>query len=211
MMPISTEQRTFNGVARQCLYFVLLIGVVCALWPLTHILGRDLFYENGLLENFQCFVLMTAALLFFFDALRIKSYRIILLGLASICVLGIFRETDAFWDEALPCISWRIGFIAPITVALYAFKERKKIKEGLYHFFESPAFYMMINAMVVVIPVAQCIGHKPLIEDITGNIDMSIIRSIRRMIEESCELCGYILILCSAIEIFFNLSFPRKK
>ena len=189
----------------------MLIAVVCLLWPLAHVSGKDLFYENGLLENVQCALLVASALTFFFDALYIKSYRVILMGLASICVLGFFRELDAFWDQTLPVISWRIGFIAPIAVLFCAFKQRKTIKTSIYHFFETPAFYMMINALVIVAPIAQCIGHKSFIADVTGNVDPDLVRSIRRMIEESCELCAYILIFCSAIEIFFNLSSRQKK
>ena len=95
-------------------------------------------------------------------------------------------------------------------------------------FLSSPAFYLMVTAMMVIGPVAQCVGHKPMIKNAVGvtvdlytnktvqqledaHLDISLnvdIRSIRRLFEESTEFMGYTLIILSALELFFLL---RKK
>ena len=57
----------------------------------------------------------------------------------------------------------------------------------------------MFMAMIIFIPLAQCIGHRSFIEDAIGTSDNLI--HIRRLIEESMEFMTYVLILFSSIEV----------
>lgn len=62
-------------------------------------------------------------------------------------------------------------------------------------------------AIVVIIPLAQCLGDAGFLKAATGGEYM---RMYKNLFEESLELYGYLLLFCGSIEsIVFALSYRR--
>ena len=83
------------------------------------------------------------------------------------------------------------------------FTKRHTLRKPFFDFLGSSAFHLMVTAIIVFIPLAQCIGHRPLIANAIGSSEN--LSYIRRMIEESAELMAYVLIFLSSVEMFFGV------
>lgn len=66
---------------------------------------------------------------------------------------------------------------------------------------------MIVLAVTIIIPIAQCTGHRPFVTSVLGP---DRVTSIKELIEESIEAIGYFLILLSSLECFFGLRFITK-
>ena len=198
------DKKTLSISVRMLVYFFILVGTTVGIWKLAHILGSNTFGENGLVENVQCVLLVLAALILGVAAWKHPSMRIVSLGLMSLCVLGLCREQDAWFDAHLPIVSWRIGFFFPALVVGYGLCHMKAFVHQIVAFLRTPSVALMFCAMVMVIPFAQCIGHKPLIADVVDQCNSASIVAIRRMIEESGELLGYLMLVLAALELIFD-------
>jgi len=205
------EQQLAFYWMRLIIYCFSLIGIVIGIWYLTDYFESDTFSENGIIENTQCVILGLATAVFAWAAYRFKTYRILLTGFMSLCLFCIFREQDAWFDALLPVFSWRIGFIFPALAILYGLLNIKSTKRQVIHFLSTPASYIMYCAMIVFVPTAQCLGHKSFILSIVGPNNVELARGVRRMIEESAELLGYILILIAAVELYLNIRAHLRK
>ena len=192
-------------------YLALLIGIMLGIWWLADVFARDAFSEGGIVENTQSLVLSASALICGWCVRKDKAYRLIFLGLMAVCLFGLLREQDAWLDKRLPVISWRIGFIFPLMTLIYGLKNLKDLRRQLVTFVSMPAFSVLFAAFVMIIPLAQCLGHRPLIFKIMGFYDKGLGSGLRRMIEESVELLGYTLILLSVVELCFNIKEKLKK
>ena len=196
------EKKTLFFLMRQGIYFTFLILCALSMWGLADIYHAGLFEEYGVVENMEVVLLLGTFFvfgvwLFLFKKDRILSLCLMVLPLAAAC-----RELDAFFDELLPVIGWRFAWIFPVSATIYALFHFNQLRPSLVRFINSPAFYLMMMAMVIIVPIAQCIGHKNLIISITGTTENA--RILRRLFEESIELEGYFLIFFSSFEYYFS-------
>ena len=189
---------------RQAVYFAVMIAFVFLLHWLARTFFSETFVEDGVVESIQLGILFAATLSFLIQACINKDYTYILLLLASASMMACFRECDSFFDH-LPYLSWKIGFIFPFTAICFSLKNFKKIKKSLIRFLSSPPFSMMVCAMIIVIPVAQCIGHGPFVRNVLGIQNIS---QIKELFEEAAEALGYMLIFLSSIECIWSM--PKK-
>ena len=203
----ASEYRVVLKLTRQGFYFTVLLAAVLGLWRLSDLYKTSTFAEHGLVENLQLFTLFLSTLVFMVTALKNTFYRPILILLASLTAFCCIRELDSFFETLIPVISWKFAFLFPFGALFYACAKRKNFRKVLFHFLDSTAFDLMFTAMIIFIPLAQCIGHRSFIEDAIGHTDN--LSYIRRLIEESMELMAYVLILLSSIEIHLGLA--KKK
>ena len=199
------EQSIIWMVVRQVLYVTCLVLITMFLWKLGDWYHETIFNEGGLVENIQCVVLGASAFFFALCAVLNKKWCPLLVTFVALCFFALCREQDAFLDVHVPIVSWKFAFIFPFLAACYMGICLKKIKKYLFAFFEMPAFHLMMAAMIVIIPVSECIGHKPMISAVLGGDEFGFGKPIRRMIEEGGELLGYFLILFAAIELILNI------
>ncbi len=191
----------FN-VVRQFIYFCVVFAFVLFLVYLSSIYHSKTFAEHGIVENIQLGLLLLSGIIFLTQLKLRPEYACVLWLLASCSFLGACRELDMFFEDCLPIISWKIGFIFPLIAFGKAYQYRYCLKKTLIRFFTSPSFYMMSCSMIIIIPVAQCIGHRPFVINVLG--DNNIV-AIKELFEEACEAVGYMMILLSSIECYFSL------
>ncbi len=203
-----SEYKVMLKLTRQGFYFTVLLAVVLGLWKLSDYYKTETFAEHGLIENLQLATLILSTLIFVLSALKSSFYRPVLFLLASLTAFCCIRELDSLFDKILPVISWKFSFLFPIGALIYAYKKRKDLRKPLVNFLSSTAFDLMFTAMIIFIPLAQCIGHRSFIEDAVGQ--MEHISLIRRLIEESMEFMAYVLILLASIEVHLGLVKKQK-
>ncbi len=205
----SLEKKTLFFLMRQFAYFGLLTLCAISLWGFARIYHSDLYEEYGLVENLQEVLLLVAFFAFGLWGVLFKKERILSFCLMTLPLLAACRELDAFFDDLLPVIGWRFAWIFPVSATIYALFHFNQLRPLLVRFINSPAFYLMMMAMMVVIPIAQCIGHKSLIITVTGTTENA--RILRRLFEESIELEGYLLIFFSSFEYYFSFLKSDKR
>ena len=196
------QKNTLFKALRQFAYFVGVLGGIFGLHLLSYIFHGKTFDEFGIAENIQLLLLILSGSIFWFESRHNPSFELVLKCLASLCFLASCRELDAFFDRTIPFVSWRIGFIFPLFACWQAVLRKKEFIRQCLIFFENPAFYMMCAAMFVIIPVAQCIGHGPFVSAVLGDRQ---VRDIKEFFEESCETLGYLMILFSSVEVYFDI------
>ncbi len=196
-----------RGAIRQVGYFGLMILFALGMWKAGDIYKSIAVQEHGILETAQSAILFTAALCYIINAMRAKACRSLLWMLGMILMLALVREQDAYFDDLIPVIGWKWGWIFPVIGGIILYRDKAQLLREGTRFIQSNAFHMMICAAVVMIPVAQCLGHRSYLQDLLSNpyYDISL---IRRILEESIELIVYFIILLSSVESF--VEFSRK-
>ena len=196
------EKTIVYNVMRQFVYFCLIFMFVAMLQVLVELYQGQTFSEGGIVENIQLGLLLSSGFIFLVQLRLRPEYACVLWLLASCSFLAACRELDALFDQIIPVISWRIGFIFPLIALYKAFQYRYCLKKTLIRFYTSPSFYMMCCAMIIIIPLAQYIGHRPFVINVLGYNDIT---DIKELFEEACEAIGYLLIFLSSIECYFSL------
>lgn len=202
MLFSKSEKTIVYNVVRQFIYFCAIFGFVFFIHYLAALNHKMTFDENGVVEGIQLGLLISSGMIFLLQLFLRPEYAPVLWLLASCSFLGAARELDKVLDHILPAISWRIGFIFPLIAFYMAWKYRYCLKKTLIRFFSSPAFYMMCCAMIIILPIAQCIGHRPFVVNV---LQIDDIAAIKEMFEEACEAMGYLLIFLSSVECYFSL------
>ncbi|MBO7556403.1 MAG: hypothetical protein J6T72_03300 [Alphaproteobacteria bacterium] len=200
------EQKNLHIAIRQFLYFLTTFAFVGIIYLLTKNFNNQTFNENGVVENIQLMFLLSSVVTFLYCALTEEKWRELSFLLASVSLLASCRELDKVFDQILPILSWKFAYLFVITATIYAWKHYKKTLKTILHFFGMPSFYIMCIAVVMILPVAQCIGHRPVISAVLGprftRYDIAV---IKELFEEALEVVGYLLILLSAVEYKINI------
>ena len=194
----ATEKTTILAAVRQLLYCAGCFGVTFLQYAIAAACKEKTFDENGILENFQLGELLLACALFLVVSLRCKDLHKLGIVFASLCAFAACRELDALFDDCIPVIGWKFAFLFIAAATVYAFLNWKRTHDEIFCFLRSSAFPMMCFVIIIVIPVAQCIGHRSFVANV---LQMDHIGSIKEFIEESIETIGYFILLCSAIEL----------
>ena len=193
-----------SGIIRQIIYLILLTLTVFLMWKVGDMFKSSAVQEYGLFESAQSVVLLLIAISFGIQAACNRAYRPILFALCMLALAALVREQDSYFDEALPCIGWAWCWLFPLAGLASLIRNRHSIAPVLRHFLRSNAFHMMMSALIIIIPVAQCLGHRSFLADLLGNIDIDT-HLVRRILEEPIELIGYLQIFLASIETMFEL------
>ena len=200
-----TEINAIYNATRQLLYFIAIFAFALLVNVIARHYRSDSFEEHGVMENMQLALLASAGIVFFINTLHDKQMRSISFILASFCFFAACRELDSFFDKLIPVISWKFGYFFPLLAGIYGFLTFNNSIKSALQFASSPSFLMMCCAAIIILPIAQCIGHRPLIISVLGNHNVA---NIKQLFEECCELIGYFIILLSSIE--YNINFHKK-
>lgn len=200
-MMTDTEKSTILSAIRQILYCAGCFGVAFLQHAIAAVCKEKTFDENGILENLQLGELLLACALFLCVSFIRKNFHKLGIVFASLCAFAACRELDSFFDDHIPLIGWKFAFLFVVLAIGYAMKNWRKTREELLLFFRHPSFPMMCCAMTVIIPVAQCIGHRSFVVNV---LQVEHVGSIKEFIEESIETVGYFILICSAIELFWH-------
>jgi hypothetical protein len=120
--------------------------------------------------------------------------------LASLTALAAIREMDANLDKIIPVLGWKVGYLVLVYPVIRVIAWRDAFRQQLGQFVNSLAFPVLWAGFIVAIPVSQLLGHGPLLKSLMGDDYKG---QYKRMIEESGEMIGYMLLLAGAVECWF--------
>ena len=199
------ERKNLYLAIRQFVYFVVIFAFVGCIFLLAKRFGNKTFAENGVVENIQFTLLLLSSMSFLYCAFVEKKWREMSLFFALITLLAACRELDKFLDAKIPLVSWKFAYLFVFAAIIYAYLNLKHHIKSVLKFFGIPSFYIMCAAVVIILLVAQCIGHRPLISAaFGGHFGRYEEAVIKEFFEEVLEVVGYFLILLSSIEYNIN-------
>lgn len=190
------EKRTLWLLCRYLLYAVLLFVMYLCLsywilpqtWP---------FSANGIIESVQFFLLVLVMDIFILNALIFAECREIQLLLLCCVLIAMAREFATILDKCIPLLGWQAIFLITLPIIFLQFRKWSKLCRQLPKFIASPAMGIFWTALIVIIPLAQCIGDVVYLQ---AAMQDTYIYNYENLFEESMELYGYLILLCAAFE-----------
>lgn len=191
-----SEKRVLWLLGRYAVYMLLLLVLYLTL---TYVILQDkwLFSENGFIEWLQFAFLTLLFIVLTSSSVVFSKLRELLLLPASCSILAMAREQDKTLDALVPFFGWQVIFFLIVPLVLYQFRNWQSLRRQLFKFATSPAMGVFLTAIVVILPLAQCIGDSDYLRAAMGE---DYIRKYKTMFEESMELYGYLILLCGAVE-----------
>ena len=202
MQLILDEKKTVLSLMRWIIYFCILMVCVFSMWHFATLYKETTFEEYGIIEDLQLIILGITSLSFLVQACIKTHFRALSLFLSSLCLAAFCRELDTWFDE-LWFLGWKFALIFPVLAFIYICYHLDEFRKSLPRFCSSSAFFMMYSVAIIILPLAQCVGHKSFFVDALGPIADP--RLVRRLFEESVEYLGYILLFLSSIEFYIAL------
>ena len=203
--PLTKEERvTVISVSiRLSIYTAMITAFALSLKAIIIHEGLDAFYEGHWVENLQMLLLALTAIIYAAIAkLGAKDHGVLAKAMALLATFAVIREGDAFWDRVIPVFGWELLGTLVFLALVYV------ITQGRQYFPRQVATFMGMRGMalawagfMVAIPLAQIVAHGPLFQLIMGAEYMN---TFKRMIEETLELVGYMMIFFSSVEHFYQ-------
>lgn len=177
---------------------ILLIFQSIALF-IQHKSAATLFSENGILEWLQILILLSCALLIHLVATRLSDIRDAARLISFLPLLACVRELDDILDTYVADSAWQIIATALILYLLYyALLHRHTIKGQFLKILAFPCTGLFLAGFLTVMIFSRLFGQQNLWQ---LALQENYIRLVPRMVEEGCELFGYLLLLFACIEL----------
>ena len=176
--------------------------MVTLLWQLAFRWQAETFHEGGPVENLQLAELLLAGALFGLAALRRKEFGLVAWLLGGLCLFAVCRELDNTLDKLIPVIGWKFGGLFALIPAVMAIRCRRAFFAQTCAFMQTTACAMLFATFLLVVPLAQGIGHKVFLAQLMP--DVVHYGANKEFIEESLETVGYFILICSATEFLCN-------
>ncbi len=160
--------------------------------------SRKAFSETGVIEYSQLGILAIAALAMIREAITRKCRRLVSMLLTAAFLVAFFREMDAFLDDLIPVMGWKLpaGFIFAAAIGLFL-KDKVKSSRELQNFAGEGSFYVFLLGLIIVAGFAQLLGWQILLKPLlSGDYE----RTIKITLEEGTEIIGYFVLLLGCIE-----------
>ena len=166
--------------------------------------------ELSPVELLQNAILIFCAGAFVFVARQDRLRRPMAVSLATLMLACLIRELDFFLDIYVIDNLWQVlcGLIVS-GVVVYGVRNRERFQQGWRRSWPSAGIALIMGGYIILIPVAQLIGHEELW---VGILDENYQRVVKVAAEEFVELAGYALIAVGTIEFLYAWSrLPRRR
>jgi hypothetical protein len=156
------------------------------------------FKEGGPVEWSQFGLVAACALLFALGAWRLPTSRALLIALATLAVIAMVREQDSLLLRMAAWSNWR-AVAAPCAIVggVLVWRSRVTLVSDVDWFVRTAPFAILWAALIIIGGVAQLVAHGDFLKTL---ISAEYNRDCKRVIEESTELCGYVVLLFGAVE-----------
>lgn len=181
-------------------YFLTTAAVIQGVILLSHRVDASLlFSENGPVEWFQLALLLACFGCLQTAAFRIEERREILHLLALLPPASAVREMDAILDRSVFDGAWQLIVTLLVLHALFFIRHhRRKVTIQLKPVLASGSFGLLFAGFLAVMVFSRLIGQQIFWR---AALQEQYLRLVGRVVEESCELFGYLLLLFGCIEI----------
>ncbi|MGI6353861.1 MAG: hypothetical protein GX937_06155 [Lentisphaerae bacterium] len=182
------------------LYLALVYGILPQKWPLS---------RNRLMEYMQLTLLTLLSATLGINALIFARTRKLLLLLMSCSMIAIAREVSKILDKYIPVLGWKAVFLLVAPLILMQLRNGQKLRKQISKFITSHAMAIFMMGIIIIIPLAQCIGDANYLRTAIGGEKIHVYETL---FEESMELYGYVILLCGAFEtMLFSWQFHKEE
>jgi hypothetical protein len=204
----TTEKRALWLLIRYAVYIVLLFLLYLSL--VYEILPRKwAFSKNGVIECVQLALLSLLIAALGINALIFARTRKLLLLLMSCSIVALAREMNKILNKCIPVLGWQAVFLLVVPLILMQLRNGQELRKQILKFIPSHAMAIFLMGIIIVIPLAQCIGDGDYLRAVMGS---KYIRAYKNLFEESMELYGYVIMLCGAFEtMLFARQFQKDE
>jgi hypothetical protein len=202
------HQFTNSLVVRYVIYTTVILGGLVAIPEILEPGDVTLFKENGPIEWLEFSFVTLSSLTLAIGAMIIRPLRGLLAIFSCIVAMAAVRELDGLLDDTLP-LSWKGPLLFCIALAVYiGFRHRRTLRSQMDYFTKTASFGTLWAGFVIVVLLAQLIGHGAFLEQVMGD---DYHHQYKRVIEEIFEMFGYLIILFGSLEaVIFDYAARRK-
>ncbi len=160
------------------------------------------FREGAVVENLQLTILAIASIIAF-GAGKVRSGSPLLLLLSGLTLIALIRELDRWLDLVIPLVGWQGPAVAALLVSvIMVWKDKSTLLSEFKAFCSGRSFGVLWAGAIVAVPFAQLVGHSDFLEAIMGD---DYDRSYKRVIEETGEFAGYLIIALGIFETVLDV------
>jgi hypothetical protein len=188
-----------SQLVRLSVYLLLTAGVIEFLLKLASQSNYpDPFEEGQLVECSQVVVMACTSLLLAMAAWKHRPSHHFMSVMTAVSFIAVVREMDSLLDRLIPTGGWQI---VALPFGLWAFWKLithwHKVWSQGGRWLCTPAAGLIWCGLVTVIAFAQILGQAHIWQDLLGQ---EYTRHIKRVVEETSESFGYLLLLYGGIE-----------
>ncbi len=191
-------------LAARLFIYLILSAIIIESIVLFSIKGNaeNLFKEDCVVEWMQFGSLILMSFIFFLASKKNNASRELYHIFIVLLLVGAARELDNTLEHLIHRQTWKIiATILLLYFAYFSIKNFKQLKEQFFIFLDKRSFGLMFSGFLVVMILSRLIGQKTLWKVVMGE---NYIRFAARVLEESCELFGYMILLMGAIECLYE-------
>lgn len=186
------------AVSLRFLAYTLVVLAFMASLPLLAQPESRYFAENGPVEWLQWGLLIGSVVLLSIGARRAPQWRESFLVWAALLGMASIRELDSLLNRTIPLLGWKLPFSVLLLVSgAYAVRHRAALQAQASALASSAPAALMWAGFLVVMPFAQLLGHGDFLQSVMGE---SYDNKLKRVIEETCETVGYMILLTASVE-----------
>lgn len=201
-----TNAQVYALAARLLAYTLAIFALMVSLPTLFDRGGFAWYEENSVVEWFQFVLLAANASALLAAAIAKPACRQVLLLIASCIGFAAIRELDALFDQLVPHLGWKFALALPAAAFIHVALRWQRCRHQFRWFFFTPSFFLFWAGFMVAVPVAQMLGNGNLLQEIMAD---SYQARFKRVIEETGESIGYVILFFAGIECLMNLRMTR--
>jgi hypothetical protein len=157
-----------------------------------------LLAEDGLVEWIHFSLMLIAGGLFLWSWRRCGDGSSVLLLCSLLSFVAALRELDRYSEVVLFEDAYKYPVALIAFYALYVlWKDRNRLRRDIDDFAKQPAFFFLAFGSFLTAIVAQIFGQAELWHAILSG---PAARTVKRVIEESLETLGYVILFFGAVE-----------
>lgn len=204
---MSIDESNKSIIVRFIFYTLIVFGLTSLLPAI--VVNEDIkaFKENGPIEWFQLCLITATSLLFYYRS-RISNTRELYYLISLIAAVAVSREMDSLLFDIFPKIGWKLPVIILVFLIFKLCKQKHFIlSTQMNDFLGSRVFSLLWCGFIVAVPFAQLVGHGDFLKSLMGD---DYDRGYKRVIEETGELMGYLILFVGSIEAIIQDKFRIK-
>jgi len=195
-MDISADS-CLSMALRYAAYTILIFAVTISLPEFLQDESIGVFKEGGAVQWCQFMLLVATSGLYFYEAFFSHHHQTIFHFLGCLSAFAAIRELDAFLDRVIPLMGWKIGFLVILYALFSAYAHRKIFLRQIRIFLKTHSVVILWAGFIIAVPIGQLLGHGDFLQALMGD---NYERNYKRVIEETLELIGYILVFAGTVE-----------
>lgn len=203
-----SPSRPLRAILIELLGLALVLIAVPVMARIDLVVLENGLNEESLTEFTHNAVLAVGCLLFGLGARRHADKRGYLILVSAFLLALFIRENDALLDDLIQHGFWKYpSGLVLLGGGIAAYLNRATLRGPFLAHFETRSFAYCLVGLFIVVIYSRIFGSSIFLEDALGD---GYNKAIKRIIQESAELQGYLILLFGAIVSSLHGFGPRR-